>query len=128
MPLVGKIYPFVDFGTKAVAILCIIFLTGVNYLGVVFGGLVQTIVTFIKIATIILLSILLFMFGQGSFANVYSGFQIPTETMTNIIAVIGLALAGAFWAMTDGTMLHLLPCKLRIRKEMFLWVCFMEQL
>ena len=38
------------------------------------------------------------MFGQGSFANVYSGFQIPAETMTNIIAVIGLALAGAFWA------------------------------
>ena len=98
MPLVGKIYPFIDFGTKAVAILCIIFLTGVNYLGVVFGGLVQTIVTFIKIATIILLSILLFMFGQGSFANVYSGFHIPTETMTNMIAVIGMALAGAFWA------------------------------
>ena len=98
MPFVGKIYPFLDFGTKAVAILCIIFLTGVNYLGVVFGGIVQTIVTFIKIASIILLAILLFTFGQGSLGNVYSGFQIPAETMTNIISVIGLALAGAFWA------------------------------
>lgn len=98
MPFVGKIYPFLDFGTKAVAILCIIFLTGVNYLGVVFGGVVQTIVTFIKIASIIILSVLLFAFGQGSFANVYSGFHIPAETMTNIIAVIGLALSGAFWA------------------------------
>lgn len=98
MPFVGKIYPFLDFGTKAVAILCIIFLTGVNYLGVVFGGVVQTIVTFIKIVSIILLAILLFTFGQGSLANVYHGFQIPTETMANIISVIGLALAGAFWA------------------------------
>ena len=98
MPFVGDIHPFWDFGTKAVAILCILFLTGVNYLGVVFGGIVQTIVTFIKIASIIILSFLLFAFGQGSFANVYSGFHIPTETMTNIIAVIGLALSGAFWA------------------------------
>lgn len=98
MPFVGDIHPFLDFGTKAVAILCIIFLTGINYLGVVFGGIVQTIVTFIKIASIILLSLLLFTFGQGSFANVYSGFHIPTETMTSIISVIGLALAGAFWA------------------------------
>ena len=98
MPFVGKIYPFLDFGTKAVAILCIIFLTGVNYLGVVFGGIVQTIVTFIKIASIIILSLLLFTFGQGSYANVYSGFNIPAETITNIISVIGLALAGAFWA------------------------------
>jgi APA family basic amino acid/polyamine antiporter len=98
MPFVGKIYPFVDFGTKAVAIICIAFLTGVNYIGVVFGGIVQTIVTYIKIASIIILSVLLFAFGQGNFANVYSGFNIPTETVTNIIAVIGLALAGAFWA------------------------------
>src|SRR4030066_2559005 len=98
MPFVGKIYPFLDFGTKAVAILCILFLTGVNYLGVVFGGIVQTIVTFIKIASIIILSLLLFTFGQGSYANVYSGFNIPAETITNIISVIGLALAGAFWA------------------------------
>ena len=98
MPFVGDIHPFLDFGTKAVAILCIIFLTGVNYLGVVFGGVVQTIVTFVKIASIIVLSFLLFTFGSGSFANVYSGFHIPTETMTNIISVIGLALAGAFWA------------------------------
>lgn len=98
MPFVGKIYPFVDFGTKAVAILCILFLTGVNYLGVVFGGAVQTVVTFVKIASILILSALLFIFGNGSFSNVFTGFQIPAETMNNLIPVIGLALAGAFWA------------------------------
>jgi len=53
MPLVGKIYPFLDFGTKAVAILCIAFITGVNYVGVVFGGRVQTVVTYVKIFSIL---------------------------------------------------------------------------
>jgi APA family basic amino acid/polyamine antiporter len=98
MPFVGNIHPFIDFGTKAIAIVCIIFLTTVNYLGVVFGGAVQTVVTFVKIATIILLSALLFTFGNGSFSNIYTGFQVPSETISNLFAVIGLALAGAFWA------------------------------
>ena len=98
MPFVGNIHPFIDFGTKAIAIVCIIFLTTVNYLGVVFGGAVQTIVTFVKIATIILLSALLFTFGNGSFSNIYTGFKVPSETINNLFAVIGLALAGAFWA------------------------------
>ncbi len=64
MPFVGNIHPFVEFGPKAAAILCILFLTWINYLGVVFGGIVQTIVTFIKIGSIIVLSILLFSFGR----------------------------------------------------------------
>jgi APA family basic amino acid/polyamine antiporter len=98
MPFVGNIHPFLEFGPKAVAIICIIFLTTVNYLGVVFGGIVQTIVTFIKIASIIILSFLLFTSGAGSFSNFNSGFQIPQETITGFFTAIGLALAGAFWA------------------------------
>lgn len=98
IPVVGNIYPFVDFGTKSVAILAILFLTGINYAGVMFGGVVQTIVTFIKIATIIILSALLFTFGEGSIANIYTSFSIPQETMTSMFTIIGLALAGAFWA------------------------------
>lgn len=98
MPFVGPIHPFADFGTKAVAILCILFLTGVNYVGVVFGGLVQTVITFIKIASIILLAFVLLAFGNGSSANFYYNFHLPTETSANLIAMIGLALSGAFWA------------------------------
>lgn len=98
MPLVGNIHPFLDFGTKAVAILCIMFLTGVNYIGVVFGGVVQTIVTYIKIISIVLISAFLLLLGNGSFSNVYTGFAIPESTMNNFIALIGLAFAGAFWA------------------------------
>jgi basic amino acid/polyamine antiporter, APA family len=98
MPFVGNIYPLMDFGTKTAAIICILFLTTVNYLGVLFGGIVQTVVTFVKIATIIFLSIFLFTADTGSFANISQGFVIPESTVTNIFSLVGLALAGAFWA------------------------------
>jgi basic amino acid/polyamine antiporter, APA family len=98
MPFVGNIYPFIDFGTKAAAITIILFLTLVNYIGVKYGGAVQTFITYIKIATIIILSILLFSSDSGSFDNIYTGFTVPESTVNNFAALIGLALAGAFWA------------------------------
>jgi basic amino acid/polyamine antiporter, APA family len=98
MPLVGDIHPFADFGTKAVAISVISFLTGVNYVGVIFGGSVQTVVTFIKIAAILLITFLLLLIGNGSFSNVYSGFSFHHESTASFISMLGLAFAGAFWA------------------------------
>ncbi|MBK8943974.1 MAG: amino acid permease [Ignavibacteriae bacterium] len=98
MPLVGDVHPFFEFGPKAVAIICIIFLTTVNYFGVIFGGIVQTIVTIIKIASIVLLAFLLITFGNGSFSNINTGFTIIQNTSGELITAIGLALAGAFWA------------------------------
>lgn len=98
MPFVGTIEPFAQFGTKMVAIVCILFLTGVNYVGVVFGGIVQTIVTFIKIGSIILLALVIVIFADGSFNNVYTGFTIPDALSNNFLPLIGLALSGAFWA------------------------------
>jgi basic amino acid/polyamine antiporter, APA family len=98
MPFVGDIYPFINFGTKAAAIICILFLTTVNYIGVMFGGAVQTVITFIKIASIVLLTFFLFVYGSGSLENISTGFAIPESTMNNIFSIIGLALAGAFWA------------------------------
>ncbi len=98
LPVIGSIHPLYQFGTKAVAIITILFLTGVNYIGVVFGGVVQTIMTSIKIASIIILSILLFAAGTGSMNNVYTGFSIPHNVAGNLFVIIGLALAGAFWA------------------------------
>ncbi|MGE5457711.1 MAG: APC family permease [Methanococcaceae archaeon] len=97
MPLVGDIFPLKDFGTKAVAIICIFFLTIVNYIGVVFGGAVQTVITFIKIGSIILLAIVIFAFGHGALSNIYTGFNLPTQPGHNILVMLGLALTGAFW-------------------------------
>ena len=98
LPAIGEIYPLVNFGTKFIAILVILFLTAVNYVGVIFGGGVQTFVTFVKIGTILILSFLLFFFGQGSLSNVYHNFALEPQVSGNLISMIGLALAGAFWA------------------------------
>lgn len=98
MPLVGNIHPFAEWGPKLLAILCILFLSGINYIGVYFGGLVQTIVTFVKIGVMIFLSLALFIFGDGSLSNLSSGFSISPETSANLVALIGLSLSGAFWA------------------------------
>jgi APA family basic amino acid/polyamine antiporter len=98
IPVVGIIHPFTEWGPKLIAILCIISLTGINYVGIYFGGLVQTIVTIIKIGTMIFLSTALFIFGNGSLSNLSTGFSITHEVSSNFIALLGLALAGAFWA------------------------------
>ncbi len=98
IPVIGNIFPFAEFGAKASAILVIIFLTGINYVGVIFGGAVQSFVTFLKIATIVFLSIFLFTGTTGSFNNLYTGFSIPQTISANLISLLGLALAGAFWA------------------------------
>jgi len=98
IPIVGNIFPFAEFGAKASAILCILFLTGINYVGVIFGGAVQSFVTFIKIASIVILSFLLLASGSGSLANISTGFSMPASSTSNIISLFGLAIAGAFWA------------------------------
>jgi len=98
LPLVGDIHPFAEWGSKLIAILCILFLTGVNYVGVYFGGLVQTGVTFVKISSIVFLSAALFIFGNGDISNLSTGFALSPETSANLVALLGLALAGAFWA------------------------------
>jgi APA family basic amino acid/polyamine antiporter len=98
MPFVGMITPFAEFGTKSIAITVTLFLTAVNYFGVFFGGIVQTVVTFVKIGSILALSVLIFVLGNGSTANFTNGFSMPPEIAGNIISLFGLALAGAFWA------------------------------
>jgi len=98
LPFVGNIHPFIDMGTKIVAILCIIFLSGINYVGVVFGGRVQTVVTYIKIITILAISFALLGFGNGSVSNIYTHFAMPTRTLASFIALVGLSFSGAFWA------------------------------
>jgi len=98
MPLVGDIHPFAEWGPKLIAILCLIFLTGINYIGIYFGGLVQTIVTFIKIASMVFLSFALIIFGNGSLSNLSSGFSITPTVSSNLVVLLGLSLSGAFWA------------------------------
>ena len=60
---IGYFIPLDAFGTRAVAIAGILILSGVNYLGVRQGSLLQIIVTAAKLIAIVLLLAMVFVFG-----------------------------------------------------------------
>lgn len=77
-----------------VGIALIVFLTGVNYVGVKFGGWVQTITTAIKVAALVVL-------GVAAFFWAADGVSIPAEAVTgsgSLMVAFGVALVPALWA------------------------------
>jgi len=98
IPLIGDIHPLDDIGTKATTIACLALLTYVNYLGVLFGGAVQSVFTTLKVLAIAALALLSFTYGGGSFAHF--AHSMPTQTISNIgfLGAIVAAMSGAFWA------------------------------
>lgn len=98
IPLLGDFYIFQNFGVKLVAIICLLFVTGINYIGVIFGGGVQTFITYIKIGSIVVLAFLAFFFGNGDINNMVTQSGAITHSGFNMLFMFGLALSGAFWA------------------------------
>lgn len=96
IPGVGDIFPLANFGTKTVTILCIFFLTTVNYFGVRFGGFVQVTFTTLKVAALAAIIILGFTLGHGSFEH----FTSTTMPLSNAgwLGAMLVAMSGAFWA------------------------------
>lgn len=92
-------YPLKDIGLKLMTIFLILFLSTVNYLGVIFGGMVNNIFTTLKSAAIAFIVILALTAGAGSTAHfspfVSTAFNYPSGTL---LGAIILALSGAFWA------------------------------
>ncbi|HRP02564.1 MAG TPA: amino acid permease [Candidatus Kapabacteria bacterium] len=98
MPFVGWIYPLRDFGVKILTVFTICFLSGVNYLGIKYGGYIADVVTWLKVVVMMLLVVFAFMYSGASINNfstdlpTYNGFEMST------IGSIILALSAAFWA------------------------------
>jgi len=93
---VGFALPIDDIGVKLVAIICIILLTVVNYLGVKLGAWVQNIFTFLKVAALAGLIILTFLFGhqaQHAFKPMF-----PEHFSVSLLSAIGVAMVAALWA------------------------------
>jgi APA family basic amino acid/polyamine antiporter len=92
-------FPLKDIGLKMTTIILIMFLSVVNYFGVVFGGVVQNIFTVLKNVGIAFIIVVALVWGAGSTANfspfVNSAFQFPAGSL---LGGIVLALSGAFWA------------------------------
>ena len=92
-----KPYDFVFTWAQPVAVLWLIIMTIVNYLGVKLGGAVQVVLTFIKIASVLLvIGVAFFSFGS---AVPHPGDPIwPTAHDSGILAAFLAALAAALWA------------------------------
>jgi APA family basic amino acid/polyamine antiporter len=92
-------YPLRDIGLKAVTILLILFLSTVNYLGVLFGGTVNNVFTVLKCLALVFIVGAAFLWSGGSTGHfqplVSSTFEYPEGTL---LGAFVLSLSAAFWA------------------------------
>jgi APA family basic amino acid/polyamine antiporter len=98
IPFIGNIFPLENIGVKFLTIFVVFFLSGINYAGVLLGGRVSGFFTSAKVIVILVLVILGFAIGNGSFDNFWK--DSPTLHLTGVGLFAGLtaAISGAFWA------------------------------
>lgn len=101
LPFIGNIYPLEDFGTKSLTIFLIFLLTAINIRGVVLGGSVSAIFTFMKVAAILFLVLLAFGFSNGNIENFTKDSPEYLSGKINLFTGVMVSLSAAFWAF-DG--------------------------
>src|SRR4030095_4252341 len=123
-------YPLKDIGLKMMTIILVMFLSVVNYFGVVFGGVVQNVFTILKNVALAFIVVLAFIMGAGSVSNfspfVNTAFQYPAGSL---LGGIVLALSGAFWAYDGWNNINSLCAEVKepqrnIPKAMTFGMCF----
>ena len=96
LPLIGNIHPFADIGIKLIAISAIMLLAIINYFGVQFGGFVQNVFTFMKMAAIGGIVFLGFAFGKGSVDHFFPLWGSPSSG--SLLPAIGVAMIATLWS------------------------------
>jgi basic amino acid/polyamine antiporter, APA family len=96
LPLVGNIFPLKDIGVTMCAILAIVTVTVINYLGVHFGGFIQNVFTMLKMAAIGGIIILAFSSGKGSTDNFFPLWGMPSSG--TFLASFGVAMIATLWS------------------------------
>lgn len=81
---------------QPLAVVAIALITIVNYFGVKLGGQVQVVLTIIKIAAVVAIIFIGFLFGKGTVANFHSGGTSLAHM--GIAAGLLTAVASALWA------------------------------
>lgn len=101
---VFRIFPFSFYGfeVKGIAVFTILFLTSINYLGVIFGAWTENIFTVLKIFGILTVAALAYKFGRATSEDL----TLPSEKLLSpsgfdLIPSMFGAMLGAFWAF-DG--------------------------
>jgi len=84
---------------QLVAVVVIILLTSINYIGVAFGKTVQNVLTVVKIGTILAFIVFGFIFTRG--ASIDLSFNPEGWSFAQLLTGFGLAFVSVFWAF-DG--------------------------
>jgi APA family basic amino acid/polyamine antiporter len=99
LPFIGDIAPLREIGVKGLAVLVVVVLTIINYVGVRFGEVVQNICSVAKLAGMAaLLFAAFFLATGGSAANFKASSTAVPKSGLALAAAIAAALQGAFWA------------------------------
>lgn len=99
LPFIGDIAPLREIGVKGLAVLVVVVLTIINYVGVRFGEVVQNICSIAKLLGMAgLLVAAFFPSSGGSAANFTTATAAVPKTGLALVAAIAAALQGAFWA------------------------------
>ncbi|MCU0372798.1 MAG: amino acid permease [Ignavibacteria bacterium] len=99
--VLGIFRPFTGFGVKAFTIVTILFLTSVNYFGVIFGGVLTNIFTGLKVLGILLIIVLGIAVSGGSAGNLTPVWESRSFTYGSELGLFGAmfaAMLSAFWA------------------------------
>lgn len=87
-----------EVGIKAVAIGAILFVTGINYLGVQFGGFVQQLFTGLKVLAIAGIVFACFAFGTHPEHAYTPFFSAGSVHGVSLLSAFGIALVAVLWA------------------------------
>ena len=96
LPLIGNIYPLKNIGVTMVAIGAVITVTTINYFGVQFGGMIQTVFTTLKVLAIASIIVLAFTVGNGSTEHFFPLWGVPSSGM--LVGAIGVAMIATLWS------------------------------
>ncbi|GMV93027.1 MAG: amino acid transporter [Candidatus Hydrogenedentota bacterium] len=97
----GLFYPLDNLGVKVFTIFTITALTTANYFGVVFGGVIASMTTVLKLAGIALIILLGLVLSNGSAAHLQPVLENPQAEYGSSLGLFGAMFAaflGAFWA------------------------------
>ena len=96
LPFSHAVFSFTFTWAQPLAVAAIALVTLINYFGVRLGGRVQVVLTIIKIAAVVAVIVIGFVFGKGSAANFHSA-AAPGAGVATMAGFL-TALAGALWA------------------------------
>jgi APA family basic amino acid/polyamine antiporter len=97
IPLIGTFFPLENIGVKGATIFIVMLLTMINYRSTKFGGNIQVVFTFLKVAAIAIIVMGLLSSGKGTIHNFVN--DSDTNHLTGWLGLGGIAAAmsGAFW-------------------------------